>query len=341
MELGAALEAEASKKWPALGRPVKVVDGTAVRLPDSDANQRAYPQPSGQKPGCGFPVMYLCALMGLASGAILDVATGTAGKEHPLFRRLWRSVREGDILLADAGLCSYAEIALLLQAGVDCLVRLCRRKLDPRHARRIGKGDWLTQWQRPREPGKWVLPSQLPQSLVMRIVRFRVQVKGFRSREVTLATTLLDAKRYPKRQLVKLYRRRWEMELRLRDIKTTMGLEVLRCKSPCGSRKELWMGLIAYNMIRTVMIDAARRGRLIPARISFAGTVQRLAEVACGRLMEQSPQVAYCVLLDHLAQDRLPRRANRVEPRKIKLRPKQYSRLTEPRTVWKQKALAA
>jgi hypothetical protein len=329
---GQSLEAQArcAERWPP--RPVKVVDGTGLQLPDTPANQKAYPQSPRQKPGCGFPVMYVCALMGLAGGAILDAVTGGgAGHERAQFRELWRSLQKGDILLADAGFGSYAEIHALLRRGVDSVVRLGKRKARAGRIERLGPGDWIAEWLRPRKPGTWVEPDTLPATLVMRVIEFTVKQRGFRTQHIALATTLLDERAYPKRMLMALYRRRWQMELRLRDIKTTMGLEELRCKTPEGCRKELWMGLTAYNLIRTVMVAAARRARLRSERISFAGTLDRLRQFGSGTLVHRSPEKGYRLLLEHLAKDRLSRRPNRREPRAVKRRPKNYQRLTAPR----------
>jgi len=333
LSAGEALEEEArrAERWPP--RPVKVVDGTSLRLgSDTPANQKAYPQPPGQKPGCGFPVMYVCALMGLAGGAILDAVTGGgAGNERAQFRQLWRSLREGDIVLADAGFGSFAEVWALLCRGVDTVVRLGKRNARAGRIERLGRDDWLVEWPRPKKPGRWMDCTALPQKLVMRVIEFDLSRRGFRTQHVALATTLLEADLYPKRMLIRLYRRRWEMELRLRDIKTTMGLEELRCKSPEGCRKELWMGLMAYNLIRTVMVDAARTARLSVARISLAGTLQRMRQFGVGCLLNASPREGYRLLLEHLAKDRLPVRPNRREPRAVKRRPKGYQLLTAPR----------
>lgn len=331
---GVLLERGMGEAGMFLGRAVKVIDGSSVQLPDTEQNQREYPQPNQQKPGCGFPVMYLSALMGLASGAILDAETSSgSGHERALFRTLWRSLEAGDIVLGDAGYGSYAEVAMLKERGVDTLFRKGARKLDTKGATRLGKDDWLITWHRPSTPGDWVAAEELPEMMAMRAVRFRHGVKGFRSREVILYTTLLDPERYPKAKLIELYRRRWEMELRLRDIKTSMGLELLRCKTPEGCRRELWMGLLAYNLIRTVMADAALKHKVNLARISFAGTVQRLKAFGAGKLVQKNPYAAYRLLIEHLARDLVPDRPNRIEPRKKKRRPKNYRLLNKPRKL--------
>lgn len=324
------------------GRPVKVFDGSSVQLPDTPANQQLYPQPKAQKPGCGFPVMYLMAAMSLTAGAILDVVIGQQGKEHPMFRWLWRCLCGGDIALVDAGLVSYAEIAMLVKRGVDFVGRLGhQRKLDWPAAQPLGPGQWLVRWMRPKDPVDWVAWEALPPTLTLRLIQFHTQIKGFRSHEITLVTTLLDTQQYPVAELIDLYARRWEMELRLRDIKSTMGLDKLSCLTPRGCRKELWMGLLAYNLIRAVMVDAARRGHLPLHRISFAGTMQRLREFGYGGLLLQSPQKAYLLLLDHLIDDRLVHRPGRVEPRKLKRRPARYTLMTQPRHIERLRLLEA
>jgi len=329
---GALLERGMGDGGMFLGRTVKVIDGSSVQLPDTEQNQREYPQPNQQKPGCGFPVMFLSALMGLASGAILDAEVcGGSGHERTSFRTLWRSLEAGDIVLGDAGYGSYAEVAMLEQRGVDTLFRKGARKLDTRGAVRLSKDDWLVIWHCPPTPGDWVTVEELPEMMVMRAVRFRHRVKGFRSREVILYTTLVDPERYPKAKLIELYRRRWEMELRLRDIKTYMGLELLRCKTPGRCRKELWMGLLAYNLIRTVMADAALKHKVNLTRISFAGTVQRLEAFGAGYIARHDPYAAYQLLLQRIAIDLLPYRPDRIEPRKKKRREKNYRKLNKPR----------
>lgn len=339
--VGRALSGQAEQElWRS--RRVKVADGTSFQLPDTLQNQAEYPQPEEQSEGCGFPVMHACALMCLSTGAILDVETcGGSGHERKLFRALWRSLERGDVVLGDAGFGSYAEMAQLQQLGVDCVFRKQQGKLGIEKGQRLGSEDWLVTWECPREPGAWVDRSSLPETLRVRVIRFGCPVKGFRSQEVVLVTTLLDPKLYPKRKLMELYRRRWEMELRFRDIKTTMGLEMLSCKTPAGCRKELWMGLVAYNLIRTVMVDAARRWRVRVSRISFAGTVQRLIQFGHGNLAAGNPRAAYRLLLEHLRADLLPHRPNRVEPRKRKRRSNGYSLLTVPRHVARLRLLEA
>lgn len=333
---GAQLAAEVPERKRFMDRPVRVVDGTSTQLPDTPANQAAYPQPGSQAKGCGFPLIHFAALMDLDTGGILDLETWPEGdSERSAFRTMWRSLKKDDIVLGDGGLGSYADMALLKKHGVDSLFDAGQRKFD------LPLGDHRVTLHRPEQLGDWVKAKDLPEELQVRVIRFKINLPGARRKTVTLMTTLLDAKRYSMRKLIRLYRRRWEMELRLRDVKTTMGLEQLHLLTPEGCRKELWMGILAYNLIRTIMYAAARRAKKSVSRISFAGTLDRLSTFGMGRLRYGDPVVAWRVLLDHVAKDLLPVRPNRVEPRKRKRRPKPYPLLTQPRQVERAQLLAS
>lgn len=341
-QIGSEVEARAHKRDLFFGRRVKVVDGTTVQLPDTPENQNEYPQHNSQKEGIGFPLIHICAIMGLGSGSILDVAIGAeCGHERALFRSLWPSLEEGDIVLGDAGFGSHAEVVGLLKHKVDCVFRQGQRKLKTEHAIRIGHGDYIVYWKLSQAPLKWIDRDELPEILAMRAVTFNCEFDGFRSEEVTLYTTLLDPVRYPKEKLAQLYLRRWEMELRLRDIKTTMGFELLKCKTPSGCRKELWMGLIAYNLIRAAMLDAALRGRVHISRISFKGALGRIEIFGNAPGSDQDPLRAYLLFLDHLIVDALSKRDGRFEPRAVKRRPKCYPHLNEPRWAAREALLSA
>jgi len=341
--VGAEVESHTHRNNKIFGREVKVVDGTSVQLPDTESNQAVYPQPDGQEPGCGQPHMKLCVLMGLGSGAIIDCEVDAYRvNERTMFRALWRSLKEGDIVLGDRGFGSYAEVASLLSMGIDFVFRQKQGSLKTKGMRKIGKDEWIVTWKRPREPGDWVSPDDLPEHIEIRAIRFKVETKGFRSKEIILFTSLTDMEQYPKEKLMELYYRRWEMELRIRDIKSTMGLSLLRSKSPSGCRKELWMGLLAYNIVRGIMLDAAHRGRLPVSRISFKGTLNDLDAFSSGWFTVKDPQWAYTLLLDYLIESRVPDRPGRVEPRKIKRRQKnKYSLLTTPRNAARNEVLSA
>jgi|HubBroStandDraft_4_1064222.scaffolds.fasta_scaffold142446_1 hypothetical protein len=340
--LGAELAASerTDERWH--GRRVCVVDGSSVALPDTPENQAAYPQPGGQAPGCGFPVMYICTLLSLASGALLDFATGgTCGNELALWRQLWAGLRSGDIVLGDRAYCSYADLAMLRKRGVDVVARLGIRKTDFRCGVIFGLEDHLVCWKGPKILPAWLGAQELPAELTVRELRFRVETPGFRSTTVTLVTTLTNAEVYTKEALAELYCCRWQVELRLRDIKTMLGMDRLRTRTPERARKELWMYLSAYNLLRAVMRAAAQSAKTPVSRVSFQGCRQRLLAIAVRALPPRGFERAYRRLLRDLAKDLIPTRPFRVEPRAVKRRPKQYDLLNKPRSVLKQKLLGA
>jgi len=320
-------------------RPVKAVDGSSVQLPDTAANQKAYPQPTGQKPGCGFPVMKLVGLFSLASGALLDVVMGNLqSHDLRLLRQLWAQLKAGDILLGDRAYGDYVTLAGLPLQGVDVVARLHQaRKVDFRKARRLGPNDGVFVWHKGCQqssiltPGEW---AALPGEIQVRIVRFTVACRGFRSQRITLVTTLLDAEKYPASELVALYARRWRLELCLRDVKTTLGLERLRCQSPAMVRKEMLAGLIAHNLIRCVMAEAARVYEAQLERLSFKGTVDAVRQYSAVLAQARTQKMRRDLwqdLLHGLARDLVPLRPGRSEPRAVKRRPKPFPLLNRPR----------
>jgi hypothetical protein len=321
------------------GRPVKVVDGSSVQLPDTKANQKAYPQPSGQKPGCGFPVMKLAVLFSLASGALLDVVMGNLhSHDLRLLRQLWEQLKAGDILLGDRAYGDYVTLAGLPQQGVDVVARLHQaRKVDFRKARKLGHEDGVFVWHKGGQQSSILTAKQwaaLPAEIAVRIVRFTAACRGFRSQRILLVTTLLDAEQYPVAELIALYARRWRLELCLRDVKTTLGLEKLRCQSPAMVRKELLAGLIAHNLIRCVMAEAAAVHAAELERLSFKGTVDAVRQFSAALAQARTNKMArelWQDLLRALARDVVPLRPGRTEPRAIKRRPKPYPLLNRPR----------
>jgi hypothetical protein len=326
------------------GRPIKVVDGSTTQLADTPQNQLQYPQPSIQKRGCGFPVMKLVVLFSLASGAILHVVTGNL-HTHDLhvFRHLWDCLKSGDILMGDRAYGEYATVAGLKQRAVDVIARLHqRRNVDFRKAGRLGKNDGLFTWKRGYQQSEIFTKQEwslLPETIQVRILRFIVDVPGFRSHQVTLVTTLLDPKLFPAHQLARAYARRWRLEMCLRDIKTTLGMEVLRCQSPAMARKEMLAFLIAHNLTRCVMGEAASLHDTDLARMSFKGTLDALrqysAAVSAARNRKMRRQLWQDLLLN-LVRDQLPLRPGRTEPRAVKRRPKPYPLLNKPRRKFKE-----
>jgi len=339
----AAHAEKAAPRWH--GLRVKVIDGTSTSLPDTGKNQRAYPQPGGQKPGCGFPLLKLVGVFSLASGALLDYAKGNQHQhELNLFQKLLEQFKAGDLALADRGFSSYTLLALLLGRGAHSLFRLHqRRPADLRKGKRLGKNDrrmvwrkpWL--WQRPRYLSKAIW-QRIPQALSVRVVRFTLTVPGFRTQSVTLVTTLLDAQAYPAEELARLYARRWRIELWFRDIKTAMAMETLRCQSPKLAHKELEMFFIAYNLIRALMVEAGAIYVVPMERLSFKGTVDtaRQFSLAIGQARSRKQQKQLIAqLLEIIARDQVPDRPGRREPRAVKRRPKPYPLLNRPRHLMK------
>jgi phosphatidylethanolamine-binding protein (PEBP) family uncharacterized protein len=323
------------------GRRVKVADGTTCSMPDTAANQKQWPQPKTQKPGLGFPLVRLVAVISLNCSAVLDVAMGPyAGKESgetALLRTILDSLEKDDVLLADRYYASYWMIALLLQRGVDSLFRQHQlRKIDFRTGQRLGRDDHLIELEKPAAKPDWMdwaTYYQLPEKLTVREVRVRVHQKGFRVRTLVLVTTLTDAQLYSQAEIAEAFRHRWHVELDLRSIKQTMNMSVLRCKSPEMVRKEIWMHLLAYNLVRTVMAQAAEESGMQAREVSFAGAVQTInAFVPTLALSAPSehPRLMQ-IMLRSIAAHRVGDRPDRYEPRAVKRRAKPIALLTTPR----------
>jgi len=327
-------------------RRVWVVDGSSCSMPDTPALQKAFGQPDRQKKGCGFPVAKLVAMFCWASGAVIDVAIGAyRSNELSLWHQLWGQLKAGDVVLGDRFYCTYADLAQLAARGCDGVFRLWgarARTIDFRQGKRLGKEDRLFVWSRsasrPRTLSAKAFAS-LPETLTVRVLRFHTQVKGFRSRTVMVATTLRDSVRYPREQIAALYGDRWTVELWIRDVKTTLAMEVLRGKSPDVVRKEILMHFVAYNLIRALMWQAAQRHGRPLHRLSFAGTMERFHVVAPYLCLFRGTPAAvtmYELLLQWIAADVLPDRPHRIEPRALKRRPKPYDLLTRPRNEMRQ-----
>jgi len=327
-----------------LGRRVKIIDGTTATMPDTEANQAVWPQPHSQKPGCGFPLVKLVGLLSQASGALLHVVEGTH-RQHDmaLARQLWPRLEPGDVLLADRGFCSYHDLSVIAARGADAVLRLHQaRKVDFAQGEVLGPDDRLVVWQKPRQRPPGCTPEEYaaqPATQRVRLVRYRVATPGFRTQEVILVTTLLDPVAYPATALAALYAQRWDIELHLREIKTLLGLDVLRCLTPEMVRKEIAMQRVAYQLVRVLMQRAALQHQVPLARISFKGTLDSLHHFAgtiqalTGRTRRQKALLED--LLRTIARDLLPHRPGRVEPRAKKRRPKNYHLLTKPRRQMK------
>ena len=308
------------------GRVVKIMDGCGLSMPDTDANRAVYPYAGCQRVGCGSPTGQLLGLFNLCTGHLVKfVVTSWKLHEAPLAQQLVGWVNRGEVLLADRAFSSWGLIGLFQQKGVDVVMRL-------HQARKTKLG--LVEWRKPQRKKKMAQADwdALPAQMALRVVRFRCDTPGFRTDEVTLVTTLLDEVAYPDAALAELYRRRWQIEVCFRDIKTTLGLDVLRTRTPEMIEKEIHMQAIAYNVVRALMLEAARQHDLPACRLSFKGTVGVLQAFApLFDPLNKNASQRYEELLLALAAAPVPLRPDRSEPRAVKRRPKPYRRLTKPR----------
>jgi hypothetical protein len=325
-------------------RRVNVVDGSSISMPDTSENQNKYPQPHGQKPGCGFPVMRLVAVFSLVTGAIRNWEKGALSvSERALFHALWDFFKPGEVVLADRGFSSYADFYLLARRRVDCVMRLhARRTVGVTILKKLGPRDYLVLWHKPQCRPKWIPPEQwltVPNTLRVRHIIVHVTIPGFRAHILQIATTLLDHRTFPPRAFEELYRRRWLAELFLRDIKISMRMDVLRCKTPDMVEKELVVHILAYNLIRLTIWQAACKHSIKPFDISFKSTVTTIIQwapmLADLRLSNKNLNDLLRQLLLFIARAIVPLRPNRVEPRARKRRPKEYALLNKPRHLFK------
>lgn len=320
------------RRWK--GRRVLLADGTGVSMSETKSLVKEFGRPRNLRKG--FPVAKIVALVSLAAGIVIDAAIGRwRTHERELLRELWRSLVPDDLIIADRGFGSFTEIFLLEQRGVDGLYRMnARRKIDFRGAKKLGHGDFLVTWEKPTNRPAW-LPANtvLPDSLDVRVIQFQIHVPGFRSRNVTLVTTLRDSVEFPKEDLIALYRARWNIERDFRHIKATLGMDVLRGLSPDIVRREIWMHFIGYNLVCTAMLQAATQHSVPWSRISFKGTLARIE--AYTHLMNTAPICqlpTWCKqMLLRIAEDKVPDRPDRVEPRCLKRSEKGYPYLTVTR----------
>jgi hypothetical protein len=335
------LESRVPADWLWQGRHVKVGDGTTLVAPDTPDNQEAWPQPRSQKPGLGFPLLRMVVLFSLATAAVSGVAVGPSkGKqtgESALLRSLVDRLQPGDVFLGDCGFCSYLLLALLLARKVDVVVRQHqRRRTDFRLGQRLGKEDHVVVWQRPSRP-TWMdeeTYATIPPTLSVRELKVRVAIPGFRVQQLVVATTLTDAKRYPKSAIAGLFRQRWNAELNRRDIKISLQLDDLRGQTPAMVRREIWVHWLAYNLIRKTIAQAALTHEKLPCQLSFAGALAAVA--ASWDHATIAPPSVLAALAEAqfrlIARHEVGHRPNRVEPRAIKRRPKPHRLLRQPRS---------
>lgn len=341
-QMGRALEAQAPRAWLWHGRQVRVVDGATLTMADTPENQAEYPQQKGQQPGCGFPIARILVVFSLAVGAVLEAAIrpyeGKQTGENSMFRQLHDVLDPGDVVLGDRYFSGWFDIGLLHRRRVDIVVRKHQmRATDFRQGTRLGHDDHLVRWSKPQRPD-WMSPAEhasLPDTLTLREVRVRVRQRGFRVKSLVIVTTLLDAKEFSADEIAELYRRRWQAELHLRSLKTVLQMDHLRCKTPHRVRNELWMHLLAYNLIRRVMALVAIESDVPPWQISFKGAWQTLNHFLPLLASCMRSDAGCAALVGCVAAHRVADRPNRYEPRRVKRRPKPYKLLQQPRAHYK------
>lgn len=335
----------ADDQWLWHERHVKLVDGFTATMPDTAENQAEFPQSAQQKPGVGFPILRAIVIVSLATACIHAAAvgpcTGKGTSENALLREILDTFLSGDVALLDRFYCSYMMVFLLSLRGVDSCSRLhASRPHDLRRGRRLGRYDRLVTWHRPARP-PWMDKSTyatIPETMTLRMIRFNIVVPGRRTRQITVVTTLLDPKEYTAGDIAELYGYRWHVELDIRHIKQTLNLDHLRCKTPEMVRKEFFMTLLAYNLVRrTICVASLRHGR-IPRRISFTQTCVIILTIPPLLLFSSGcSQITLETLFHRIAKLEIPDRPGRIEPRMIKRRPKNFPRMQEPRKIIKQR----
>ena len=334
------LDAQARDEWLWHGRRAKLVDGFTFTMPDTIDNQQAFPQQKTQAPGIGFPIARACAVLSLSTAAICDLAIGPyQGKqtgEAALLRTMLDGFEPGEVVVFDRYYCSYMMLAALVARGVDVCTRLhqCRPE-DFRQGRRLGDYDRLVTWVRPERPD-WMTPQEyeeIPETLTLRMIQFDVKVPGRRTETITIVTTLTDPQDYTKEDIAELYGYRWNVELDLRAVKQTLGLDHVRCKSPHMVERELWVTLLAYNLVRRVIANSAAEHGKQPRRIGFTLACQTilsswmtLATDGGGNLRAFTAGA-----LKRIAANEVANRPGRIEPRVLKRRRHRYPLMIKPR----------
>jgi putative transposase len=327
------LETAAPTPWLWKGLHTKLVDGFTFTMPDTPENQEQFPQIGAQRPGVGLPIARACAVLSLATASLCDLAIGPyEGKETgetALLRQLLETFDKNEVVVFDRYYCSFMMLALLSLHGLHVCARLHQiRHSDFRRGRRLGPGDHLITWTRPQRPA-WMSSEQygqIPDTLTLREVKFTVQVPGYRARTITIITTLTDPCAYCREDLAELYSFRWNAELDIRQIKQTLHLDHVRCKSPEMVRRELWVTLLAYNLIRKVIATSAAVHRKQPRHLGFTLACQSILAswmiISTGSCRDGRTLTA--MILARIAANEVANRPGRIEPRVLKRRRHRY-----------------
>lgn len=330
------------------GRHVKVIDGSTVSMPDTVENQEVYPQPKTQKAGCGFPIAKIGVIFSLATGAAVALVIDILNTHDlKLARQLYQFLNPLDILLGDRAFCAYADIVSIKNLECDAVFRKHQsRKTAMRKGKIVGDCDKLVTWYKPKKCPKGLSGDEfeaLPQTIIVREIFYYIVIPGFRTERISLITTLLDSTTYSSLEIVKLYGKRWDVELDLRHLKTILGMDILRCKTPSMVRKEIYVYLLAYNLLRSLMWSAGTTYNTPPLRLSLQGTRHHLNNFIPQLLALTSNQrhQIYHTLLEVIVHKAVPERPGRSEPRVRKRRPKSYPLMTKSRHELRQQLQSA
>ena len=343
---GKTIHQKASDGFLWCNRHVLLVDGSTFSMYDTPANQQEYPQAKNQHKYHGFPVARILGIFCLATGAVIDAAIGSlCVSEISLFRMLYSHLNPGDVALGDKLFGSYGDIALLSQRGIDSVFRMHPlRKTDFRKGKRLGSNyDHLVTWKRPRKGTLHLEPelyAKLPETMLVREIRYFIHIKGFRTRKVTLVTTLLDHHIYTYELLAELYGLRWQVEIDLRHLKTTMHMEHIHSKTPEMVRKEFYIHLLAYNLIRATLWESGIKHNVHPLRLSYKGAIQHVLNFVPILAIMKDRDFVYDIMLTIISQGKLLERPFRVEPRMVRSKKRQFPRMTRPRQEIRQKLVA-
>ena len=328
---------KALSSWKAFGRSLKGVDGSSVIMPDTKENQEIFPQQKGQKKGIGFPIARIVVVMSLTIGTVLDYAIGAfKGKgtgESSLLRNIFDCIEQDDILLGDRYYPGFFLMAEVLAKEADGIFRgQAQRYYDFRTGQSLGKKDHIVEWNKPQKP-EWMTQE------VYDVYPDQIKIREFKVNGKVYVTTLLNHKKYNKKELARIYELRWHLEINLKSIKDTMNMDILSCKTPDMVRKEIGIHFLAYNFIRIIMAEACAQHSAIPNHVSFKGTVQLLNKFMPHfiHLNSKKNQIMYAVLLKNIVKNKIGNRPGRIEPRRVKKRPKPFDTLNRPRFIEKAK----
>lgn len=332
------MEADVPLEWLWRERHIKLIDGSTLFMPDTKDNQIAYPQSRCQKEGLGFPIARILGVFSYATGTILDMVIGacrgSGTGELSLLRQLMHVFNPGDIVIGDAAYTSFFLIALFIQLKIDVVFPFNHaRNCDFRRGQRLGKKDHLVQWIKPQKP-KWMdkeTYDTFPEEISIRETKVQAERKGYRSKSRIIVTTFLDSNNVTMKDLKILYEQRWHVELDLRSIKDTMRMGVLRGKTPSMVYKEIWAHILAYNLIRKMMAQAAHIHQKKPRDLSFKLTLQLIDAFKQAAIFTRKREEIYKYLLTMIACKKVGNRVGRWEPRRLKRRPKNYPLLMKPR----------